>query len=113
MTQAVKELLEMGVVSPCTEEKSQLVSKIFLADKPNGKKRFILNLKDEFVVYPHFKMEDFRTALKLIYMGFWMATIDLKDAYFLISVSEPFRKFLRFNFDDNLYEFTCMPFGLS
>lgn len=37
-----------------------------------------------------------------------MATIDLKDAYFLISVNTRFRKFLRFVF----VEFTCVHFGL-
>jgi hypothetical protein len=40
-----------------------------------------------------------------------MATIDLKDAYFLVPVHTSHRKYLRFRFD-NLYEFTCLPFGL-
>ena len=42
-----------------------------------------------------------------------MTCIDLKDAYFLISITSRHRRFLRFLFNDQLYEFTCMPFGLS
>lgn len=42
----------------------------------------------------------------------FMATLDLKDAYFLIPIVKTQRKFLRFTFDGCLYEFTCMPFGL-
>lgn len=42
-----------------------------------------------------------------------MATIDLKDAYFLVSVHKSFRKYLRFRFQGILYEFNCLPFGLN
>lgn len=88
---------------------------IFLADKPNGKKRFILNLKklNKFILAPHFKMEDYRTALKLITPGAHMTTVDLKDAYITIPIDVNDRKFLRFVYNNNLYEFTCVPFGLA
>jgi len=42
-----------------------------------------------------------------------MGSIDLKDAYFLIPIDKDYRKFLRFMFDSQIYEFTCLPFGLS
>lgn len=42
-----------------------------------------------------------------------MCTIDLKDAYFLLSIHKEHRKFLRFEFDGNIYEYNCMPFGLN
>ena len=41
-----------------------------------------------------------------------MSTLDLKDAYYLIPVDERSRKFLRFGFGRELYQFTCLPFGL-
>ena len=42
-----------------------------------------------------------------------MSSLDLQDAYYLVSIHESSRKFLRFLFEDQLYEFTCLPFGLS
>lgn len=61
----------------------------------------------------HFKLEDVRTAVKLMEKHCFMATVDLKNAYFLLPVCESDRKYLRFLFKDKLYEFQCLPFGLN
>ncbi|KAG6456482.1 hypothetical protein O3G_MSEX009753 [Manduca sexta] len=64
-------------------------------------------------------MEDYRTACKLIPRRGYLATIDLKDAYFLIPIRLADRKYLRFQFQPHnstkivTYEFSGMPFGLS
>lgn len=86
-----------------------------MQSKANGNKRFILNLKylNAFVETPHFKMEDFRTASRLIRKDDFLCTIDLKDAYFLIPVHLSHGNFFRFIYKDVLYEFTCVPFGLA
>lgn len=42
-----------------------------------------------------------------------MATVDLKDAYFLVPISNESKKYLRFKFKNDTYEFQCLPFGLS
>ena len=42
-----------------------------------------------------------------------MAKIDLKDAYFAVPISESDRKYLRFRWRDKIYQFNCLPFGLS
>lgn len=60
----------------------------------------------------HFKLEDMRTACKLLSQNCCMTKIDLKDAYFSLAVDEEFKFFLRFRFRDELYEFNCIPFGL-
>lgn len=94
----------------------QFISPFFLALKKDGiSKRFILNLKQLncFLQAPHFKLEDIRTAMKLISKNCFMATIDLKDAYYSISIHEAHRKYLRFHFNDSLWEFSSLPFGLS
>lgn len=65
-----------------------------------------------FIKLPHFKMEDIRSAKNLLIPKAFMATIDLKDAYFLISVRDSNRKYLRFLFNGKTYQFTCLPFGL-
>ena len=42
-----------------------------------------------------------------------MAKLDLKNAYYLLAVHPLHRRFLRFYFNDKLFEFTCLPFGLA
>lgn len=115
MTTAIKNLIALGACSPCDPSENEFISTIFLAPKPNGGKRFILNLKklNNFVVKLHFKMEDHRTAVKLLPKNGYMATIDLKEAYFLIPVCDSDKKYLRFQFDGITYEFNALPYGLS
>ena len=42
-----------------------------------------------------------------------MAKIDLKEAYFAVPISEPDKKYLRFRWEGQTYQFNCLPFGLS
>ena len=42
-----------------------------------------------------------------------MAKIDLKDAYFAVPVSEKDRRYLRFRWGSRMFQFNCLPFGLS
>lgn len=115
MQRAIENLLLKGVINECDHKRSQFISKIFLVPKPEGSRRFILNLKqlNKFVDIKHFKLEDFRTAIKLISRDCYLGSIDLKDAYFLVPVHVSHKKFLRFIFDEKLYEFNCLPFGLA
>lgn len=112
---SIKDLISTGAVSLCQPCAGQYISSIFLVPKPNGKQRFILNLKqlNKFIPTKHFKLEDLRTALKLLSNNCFMSTIDLKDAYFLISIHPNSKKYLRFQFNGNLYEFNVLPFGLN
>ena len=42
-----------------------------------------------------------------------MASTDLKDAYYSVSIRETDRKFLRFEWEGQLWQFDCMPNGLA
>lgn len=111
---SIAKLLSIGAIKKCDPHPEQFLSEIFLVPKQNGEKRFILNLKslNNFVVTNHFKMEDLRTALKLMSPDCFMTTIDIKDAYFSVGICEEQRKYLRFQWSQ-LYEFNVLPFGLS
>lgn len=113
--EAVEKLIEKGAIERCRSSRDQFVSSYFLVPKPDGSFRFILNLKklNQFIKAPHFKLEDIRTAARLIFPGVHMCTIDLRDAYYLISIQKESRRFLRFEFEGQLFQFTCLPFGLS
>ena len=42
-----------------------------------------------------------------------MASTDLKDAYYTVPVEKEHRKFLRFEWEGQLWQFNCMPNGLA
>lgn len=113
-TDEILKLVAMGVISECNPCQGQFLSSYFLVPKPNGDKRFILNLKrlNVYINAPHFKMEDARTVKRLLIRDCFMASIDLKDAYYLISINRDHRKFLRFSFGGKTFQFNCLPFGL-
>lgn len=111
--QTMQQMQVIEVVRHCPGE---YVSPIFLVPKKQaGKYRLILNLKrlNLDVEYHHFQMDTIESTLKLVTPGCYMMSIDLKDAYYSIKVHEKFRKFLRFEFEGKLYQFTCLPNGLS
>lgn len=115
MQKEISKLLKIGAIKKCKSCQGQFISDIFLVPKSDGSNRFILNLKkfNKYVSTEHFKMEDIRTATKLLAENDYMANIDLKDAYLFLPILEDHRKYLRFIFKGNLYEFTALPFGLS
>jgi hypothetical protein len=115
ITKSIHKLKSFGAISSCTPSEGQFLFPIFLVPKPDGSKRFILNLKhlNKFLEPEHFKLEYRATVLNLMRPNCFMATIDLQDAYFMIPVADSYKKYLRFEFNGTLYEFNCLPFGLS
>lgn len=113
--ESLQKLLTVGCIEYCCPIEGQFISSYFLIKKPNGEDRFILNLKklNTFIQAPHFKLEDHRTVLKLLNKGYFLSKIDLKDAYYLVSIREKDRKYLRFRFNNILYQFKSLPFGLN
>lgn len=94
---------------------NEYISNIFFKVKKDGKLRIILNLKsfNKVVDYHHFKMETLQCAINLVQTNSWFASIDLKDAFHSVKVAPTFRKYLRFIWNGNKYQYTCMPNGLS
>ena len=58
-------------------------------------------------------MEHIMTILPLIKQGMYMTSLDLKDAYFSIPIANRYKKYLRFIWNGQLYEYQCLCFGLS
>ncbi|CAG2195281.1 unnamed protein product [Mytilus edulis] len=95
--------------------KDQFLSPIFLRPKKNGEYRMILNLKklNEYIEYHHFKMDTFESAIKLVTSKSFMASIDLRHAYYSVPIAEEHQKFLRFYWNGKLFQYTCLPNGIS
>lgn len=115
LDQEINSLLGKGVIETANHCDGEFISTVFIRKKSNGKNRLILNLKslNESVEYVHFKMESLQSAMRLMKKHAYMVSIDLRDAYYAINVSPEFRKYLRFIWKGQLYQFTCMPNGLS
>jgi len=115
MTAQIQEMLEKGVIKPVSNCKNQFISNLFLVPKKNGDQRPVINLRQlsQFLVYQHFKMEGLFMVKDFLQKGDHMIKIDLTDAYSVLSIHPKHRKFLRFSWQQTLYEYTCLPFGLA
>ena len=81
----INKLLQTKVIKSTSHEPGQFISTIFLRPKRDGTHRLILNLKkklNESVKYEHFKMDTLWTVIRMMKHNCYMASIDIKDAYY-------------------------------
>lgn len=111
----IQKLLEMKVIKEVEHHPNEFISPIFLVKKKNGEYRMILNLKElnESIVYHHFKMDTFESALKLIRPHCFMASIDIRHAYYSVFMAESDQVKLRFERSGKLYQYIVLPNGIS
>ena len=111
----ITKLLSKRVIEPTGHSHGQKISDIFLRNKKDGCYRMILNLKklNQYASKINFKMDSLNTVIKLIEKDCYMASIDLKDAYYSVSITPADRKYLRFMWRGSLFQFTCLPNDLS
>ena len=107
-------MLHKRIIRETNHESTEFVSPVFIVKKLDGGIRLILNFKElnEFVKYEHFKMDGIKTIINMVTRNLFMATIDLKGAYYSVAISRLFQKFLKFKWKEKLYCFTCFPNGL-
>ena len=90
-------------------------NRLFIVPKPNQKWRPILDLStlNQFLCVKTFKMETPETNRTSLQQGEWVTSLDFSDAYFHIPIHVNSRKYLRFHFQNQSYQFRALPFGLS
>ena len=111
----VQTLVQKGTICLVKDHQMGFASQLFLVPKKDDGFCPVVNLKalNKYIPEEHFKMEGFHMVRDLVRQGDWLAKIDLKDAYFLIPVHPCHQKFLQFTWKESLYQFQCLPFGLS
>ena len=108
LSEEVQSLLLKRVIEeiPPTQSTPGFYSRLFLVPKKTGGMNSYLSV-------PHFKMETNRSIRACILPGMLTTKLDLSDAYFHIPISLASRKFLRFVWNNNVYQFLAVPFGLA
>ena len=110
------EMLSKGAVIKIPHSDQQFVSPFFAVPRAGTDKiRAIIDLRamNNYLRYDHFKMESLRTVRDLLLHDDLLLKIDLKDAYFSVPVHPSHQRYLQFQWRDQLYQFTCLPFGLA
>ncbi|KAL0165643.1 hypothetical protein M9458_037487, partial [Cirrhinus mrigala] len=117
MEQEVATLLRKEAIEvvPPHERESGFYSRYFIVPKKDGGLRPILDLRllNRSVKRLKFKMLTIKQVVTQIKSEDWFVTIDLKDAYFHVSILPQHRKFLRFAFRGEAYQYRVLPFGLA
>ena len=95
--------------------RSMVIEHFLTLKLSNGNYRMILDLTkfNKLVEYNHFKMFNLNTALDLLTPNCFMASVDLTDAYYEVSIAAEHRRFLRFKWEDKHFEYQVLPNGLS
>ncbi len=111
----IESLINKKVIKLDSKEQGDFISPIFLRPKKDGTFRMVLNLKtlNTFVSYHHFKMDTVWTAINMMKPNCFMASIDLKDAYYSVPICQDYQKFLKFYWKGEYYKFTVFPNGLA
>ncbi|KAL0159961.1 hypothetical protein M9458_043686, partial [Cirrhinus mrigala] len=117
MEQEVDTLLRKEAIEvvPPQDRESGFYSRYFIVPKKDGGLRPILDLRplNRSVMRLKFKMLTVSQVVSQIRSEEWFVTIDLKDAYFHVSILPRHRKFLRFAFRGKAYQYRVLPFGLA
>ncbi|KAK3521655.1 hypothetical protein QTP70_014700 [Hemibagrus guttatus] len=94
---------------------SGFYSRYFVVPKRDGGLRPVLDLRalNSALMKFKFKMLTMKLIMSQIRSEDWFVTIDLKDAYFQVGIQPEHRKFLRFAFGGDAYQFRGLPFGLA
>ena len=111
----IEKLENKGVIEQCDHEDGEFISNIFTRPKKDGGLRRIQNLRqlNEGLEYHHFKMDTFMSAIHMVTPNCFMASIDLRDAYYSVPIALDHQKYLKFIWGDSLYKFKALPNGLT
>ena len=113
ITKEVEKLLLKGVITKSNIVDGDYFSSLFTTPKKDGSYRTILNLKylNEECDTHHFKMESLKQAVHMIRKGAFLASIDIKDAFYSFPIHPSHKKYLKFVWLSTPYQFEAMPNG--
>ena len=106
-------MLAKGALEIARDPGPGFYSRLFLVEKATVMPVIDLSHLNDFVQLTPFKMETVASVLLSVREGDFLASLDLKDAYFQIPIHGSSRKLLRFMSEGTVYQFKALCFGLS
>ena len=119
-------MLQKNVITEVPPNSPGFYSNVFLVQKASGGWCPVLDLKNlnAHIPAPHFHMLNTSSVLSSVRKGDYTFKIDLQDAYFAfkidlqdahfhVPIHPSSRKYLRFAFENKVYQFRVLPFGLN
>ena len=118
------DVLRMEVIALFQKQATEVVgdesspgfySRLFLVPKATGGWRPVIDLSllNKYIYCPSFKMETSTSLRRSVAPGDFAVSLDLKDAYFHIPINPSARRYLRFAFEGQVFQFRALPFGLN
>ena len=106
---------KLNIIEKCDHVEGEVISNIFCRDKRSGGIRIIGDFKNvnNRIVYKKFKQSTLSSTLELVRPGSFMCSIDLTDAYYCVNVKPKHRKYLRFLWKGQLYQYVGIPHGIG
>lgn len=104
-------MLHKGAIERVDPRKPGFYSTFFPVPKKDGCQRPVLNLNglNKVVWVKTFKMQTLQSIISHLPRGDWLASLDLKDAYFHVPIRAQHRPFLRFEFLGQVFQFKVLP----
>jgi len=116
LEQSIRELLAKGAIERVhTPASPGFYSRLFLRPKASGGWRPILDLSflNPYVAGSKKKQETQHQIRSSLRQHHWTISVDLTDAFFHIPIHHDSRHLLRFGYQDQIYQYTALPFGLK
>ena len=106
-----------GVIELCPDPTVPgYYNRVFLVPKKDKAKfRVILDLKalNYYIEYQKFKMETAESIRMEIQKGEWATSLDLSDAYYHVPIHPQHRRYFRFVFRGQVFQYCALPQGLT
>ena len=108
-------MLQKNAITEVPPDSPGFYSNVFLVRKASGGWRPVIDLKNlnAHIHAPHFRIFTTSSVLSSVKKGDYAFKIDLQDAYFHVPIHPSSRKYLRFAFENRVYQFQVLPFGLN
>ena len=115
MREQITLMLQKNAITEVPPDSPGFYSNVFLVRKASGGWRPVIDLKNlnAHIHAPHFRMFTTSSVLSSVEKGDYAFKIDLQDAYFHVPIHPSSRKYLRFAFENKVYQFRVLPFGLN
>ena len=115
MREQITIMLQKNAITEVPPDSPGFYSNVFLVRKASGGWRPVIDLKNlnAHIHAPRFRMFTTSSVLSSLEKGDYAFKIDLQDAYFHVPIHPSSRKYLRFAFENKVYQFRVLPFGLN